>query len=479
MNMNDGAVAPPVPRGFRMNRRTFAFGLLLVATAVMAPHRPVHAASDEKGLRVAVFSADVTIPLGHRCMGILPQKAARIDDPLEAHGFVLLGAGPPVVLAALDWCEVRNGAYDHWREALAEAAGTTRERVLVCCLHQHDAPVVDTEAQALLDAVGLQKELCDPEFNEACVRRVADALRASLGHARSVTHLGVGQADVEQVASNRRVVLEGRVTFDRYSASGAVPKLAEAPDGEIDAALKTLSFWDGDTPVLAVHCYAVHPMSFYGKGGVSADFVGLARRRRAADDPRVAQIYLTGCAGDVTAGKYNDGSPAMRPVLADRIYAAMRKAWDATRRIPVGQVTFRNATADLPFHEGAGFMKEVMETTLRNPAAATADRILAAMGLASLDRLRRGVTIDVPCIDFGPAQLLLLPGESFVGYQLFAQRGRPDSSVLTPAYGQCWPGYIPTQAAFGDGFNHDWRWCGPGSDERLREAIGRALAGRR
>jgi hypothetical protein len=281
---------------------------------------------------------------------------------------------------------------------------------------------------------------------------------------------------VEKVASNRRAVVDGRVTFDRGSSSADVPALASAPEGEIDPALKTLSFWEGDSPLLCVHSYAVHPMSYYGTGGISADFVGLARRRRAADGPKVAQIYLTGCAGDVTAGKYNDGSPAMRGVLADRLHQAMRQAWMATRRVPLSEISFRSATVDLTFHEGSAFHRVTLQKTLRDAAAPMAGRILAAMGLASLDRVERGVAIDVPCIDFGPAQLLLLPGESFVGYQLFAQSRRPESFVLCAGYGECWPGYIPTQTALDEGFDHGWRWSGPGSENRLREAITRVLA---
>ncbi|MGC1276119.1 MAG: hypothetical protein WBC44_20640 [Planctomycetaceae bacterium] len=445
---------------------------LIVAVVLSLLASTAHSAE----FRVATFSADVTIPLGHRCMGILPTKATQIDDPLEAHGFVLLGSDRPIVLVALDWCELRNGAYDRWRDMLADAAGTTRERVLVSCLHQHDAPVVDTDAQALLDDVGLEKELCDPAFQEACLQRVADELRRSLGGARRVTHLGLGQAKVEQVASNRRVELVNRrVTFDRGSASGGVAMHRDAPEGTIDPFLKTLSFWDGETPLLAVHAYAVHPMSYYGKGGVSADFVGLARRHRQADDPQIAQIYLSGCSGNVTAGKYNDGSPAMRGVLAERLHDAMRRAWNDVKRVPLEQVTFRKTDIELPFHEGDEFRREALEKTLRSEAAPIADRILAAMSLASRDRLERDPTIDLPCVDFGSAQLVLLPGESFVGYQLLAQKTRPDSFVFCAGYGECWPGYIPTQSAFDDGFNHGWRWSGKDSPDRMEAAIQRVL----
>ena len=163
---------------------------------------------------LAVFSIDVTIPLNHRCMGILPTKSAKIVDPLYAHGFVLLGAEQPIVLCAVDWCEIRNGAYDQWRDALAKAAGTTRQRVLVCSLHQHDAPVTDAGAAKLLADVGLPGELYDEAFHDDAVRRIATALQDSLPSARRITHVGLGQARVESVASNRRVVYpDGRVTF--------------------------------------------------------------------------------------------------------------------------------------------------------------------------------------------------------------------------------------------------------------------------
>src|SRR4029077_381179 len=131
-----------------------------------------------------------------------------------------------------------------------------------------------------------------------------------------------GQAKVEQVASNRRYHdMDGRVRFNRMSASRD-PLIRAGEEGTIDPWLKTLSFWDDDTPLLALNAYATHPMSFYGRGEVSADLVGMARKRRQADDPKVLQIYASGCSGNVTAGKYNDGAPENRPVLADRLYAA-------------------------------------------------------------------------------------------------------------------------------------------------------------
>ena len=45
---------------------------------------------------------------------------------------------------------VRQHAYEMFRDKLAEAVHTTRERVLLSCIHQHDAPYFDLTAQKLL-----------------------------------------------------------------------------------------------------------------------------------------------------------------------------------------------------------------------------------------------------------------------------------------------------------------------------------------
>lgn len=426
--------------------------------------------------RIATFSTDITIPLGHRCMGVLKTKAQRIDDPLEAHGVVLLGSGKPIVLVALDWCEVRNGAYDLWRDVMAQAAGTARNRVLICALHQHDAPVADLGAQRYLDGVGLTGELYDVDFHDRCLKTAAAAMRAAIAESVPITHIGVGQATVDRVASNRRVVHpDGAVRFDRYSRMDADSFQAQADEGQIDPMLKSITFYDQDRAIATLSCYATHPMSHYGKGAVSADFVGIARRRRQLDTPGTKQIYLSGCSGDVTAGKYNDGADATRGVLADRLYRGMRAAAEKVTRQPLERLEFRCGEIELPFHEGAAFQRAEMKRVLENSSASVEDRILTAMGLSSLDRVQRGQPIDLPCIDLGATCIVLLPAEAFVGYQLMAQQIRPDIPVMAIGYGECWPGYIPTKQAFDEGFGHGWRWVSRGCEEIIRGELTQVL----
>ncbi len=425
--------------------------------------------------RVATFNADITIPIGHACMGGGVADAREIVDPLFAKGFVLLGAEEPLVVVSLDWCQCNNDSYDRWREVLAQAAHTTPQRVMLATVHQHDAPICDLTAQRLLDDQGQPGWNCDPEFHERAVQRTATALKQALSTARRVTHFGMGQARIEKLASNRRVVRpDGTITWERGSASG---NLYDAPEGEIDPWLKTLSFWDGETPLLAWSCYVIHPMSYYGKGGVSADFPGLARQRRQQDDPSVFQIYFTGCGGDTTAGKYNTGDPTNRIVLADRLYAGMLGAWQQTQRQPLRRVGFRNAELRLPPRDTDAFTIEAMRATLANTNATRWQRISAALGLSWRARVSRDQPIDVPCLDLndGAALFTILPAESFVGYQLAAQKLRPKSFVMVAGFGDGAPGYIPTDQCWRDGYNDHYCWVQPMTETVMRRALSQAL----
>jgi hypothetical protein len=193
--------------------------------------------SNPSNLRIAVFSANVTPPIGHGMMGGA-WLAKSVSDPLEANGLVLLGHELPVVFVSVDWCEIRNDAYARWQEDLAQAAGTKPERVLVTTIHQHDAPVADLEAERILRIRKLAGTVF--EFHERAVQTVARALSESLNSAREFTHIGIGQSKVEKVASNRRFSLpDGSVRFDRMSSTRNAAAIA-AEEGLIDPYLKIL-----------------------------------------------------------------------------------------------------------------------------------------------------------------------------------------------------------------------------------------------
>jgi hypothetical protein len=71
---------------------------------------------------------------------------------------------------------------------------------------------------------------------------------------------------------------------------------------------------------------------------------------------------------------------------------------------------------------------------------------------------------------------LFLPGESFIEYQLAAQRMRPDATVQVAAYGDDGPGYIPTAPAYLEGgYEPTVALSGPDSEAILVKAMQKLL----
>ena len=404
-------------------------------------------------VRIATFQADVTPPLGSPlCHGNV-SNVVTIVDPLTARGVVLLAAEQkPIVLCAVDWVANSNSGYDEWRKALAEAAGTTVERVAVHTVHQHDTPGCDFSTEELLAAQGLTNKFSNVPFAREAITRTARAAHEAVRQPKAVTHIGIGQAKVERFASNRRVPgPDGKVKYVRMSACRD-PKVRAEPEGVIDPVVRVLSFWDGDQPRAVLSYYATHPQSYYGRGGVSADTIGIARAMREAALSGVPHIHFDGAGGNVTAGKYNDGSPENRSILAQRLARGMEEAWKATRKSPLcaADIEWRVRPVALPLREELADEAPALKM-LADASAKFRDRARAARQLAWARRCKAGHRIDLSCLRLGSASVLHMPGELFVEYQLAAQQMRPDTTVCVAAYGDDGCGYIGTEIAYSQG----------------------------
>lgn len=421
-----------------MNRRS---ALALAATT------PVFAFKKAPGLRIATFATEVTPPLGTPlCLGLVVPGSS-VSDPLEARGVVLFPDGQqPIVLCAVDWVSIGNGSHDRWRAALAVAAGTVPGRVAVQTVHQHDAPGDDSTAEELLRMRNLPSVLQSEPFAQAALQNVVAAVRKA--KSTKVTHLSTGSAVVQNVASNRRILgPDGKFLFQRFTACKASPH-CDAPVGVIDPQLESVSFWHKERRLATLSYYATHPMSYYGKGAISADFVGMARRAQTD----TFAVHFTGAAGNIGAGKYNDGAPENRARLAERLGKAMKSARDAEKKFPVEAMRWKNLPVTLPLRGGADFTEEKILADLENEKLIPRDRANAGRYLAWHRLVKAGRKIEITSLRCGPMNLVHMPGELFVEFQLAARKMRPaGESVALAAYGDYGPMYIGTRKAYVEG----------------------------
>jgi hypothetical protein len=398
-------------------------------------------------LKVGVFEINVTPPIGSP---VAYAYTRSIVDSLTAKGIVILSDENPVVLCAVDWIGIANEGQDAWRESLAKAAGTSTDRVSVHTVHQHDGVSCDFTTEGILDEYGLGGWKSDTLFQRKAIRSVALAVEHAIQNAQPVTHLGFGQAKVEKVASNRRILgKDGTVKLTRWSRTEDTAAIA-APEGLIDPWLKCVSFWNEDQAIVVLNYYATHPMSHYGQGDVSSDFPGIARDRRE-NELGIPHIYFSGAGGNITAGKYNDGSPENRPVLAARMEKAMQKAWENTEKTPMiySDFDWNNAEVRLPLAEHLD--EEKLLAQLSDEQSDSTSKLVAADHLAWLRRTQEGHMVSVSSIRLGNVWLLNIPGEAFIEYQLAAQEMKPGEHVCTAAYEEYGPGYLCTEIAYSQG----------------------------
>ncbi len=425
-------------------------------------------------LKVGVFAVDASPPPGSPLM-YDPNKGAVY--PLSCKGIVLVGEGRPIVLCAVDWIGIANDGQVEFRKALAEAAGTDPRRVVVHTLHQHDAPICDFTADRLLAEQGINREMFDSPFAREVIARAAAGVRAAAAKARPVTHLGLGEGEVEKVASNRRILgADGKVKHVRYTACKD-PAVRDAPVGTIDPMLKMISFWAGAEPVAALTYYATHPQSYYRTGLANPDFPGMAREQRQKATG-IPHIHFDGAGGNIGAGKYNDGSTPMRQVLADRVAAGMARAWETTEKASITADDLGWTTVDVALPVSPHLDEQRLGALLKDPSTPLRERLESGRALAWLRRCRSGDTIDIACLRLGQARVLHMPGELFVEYQLAAQKLRPDLFVAMAAYGEYACGYIGTEVAYPEGGYETGpkvSLVAPKVEGVLMDAIGRLL----
>lgn len=430
------------------DRRQFLHTSLSTATAaLLAPS--LLTGTEKPSLKLASFRVDASPPMDHPLCGGWIKPVVGMDDPEEAIGFVITGAGAPIVIVAVDWTGILNEAHFRWRQVLAQAAGTTPDRVAVQCVHQHNAPFVCLEGDKIASTQSDLPHIVFVDFFEKCLENTANALKKAMTELRPITHIATGQAKVEKVASNRRFVNEKGVIGDWRGSASKNPVHWELPEGLIDPWLKTVAFYDGETKVAACHYYATHPMSYYGDGKVCSDFVGLARKRRQAEEPGCAHLYFTGCSGNIAAGKYNDGTPEARVRLTERIYAGIVGSEQQLTKQPIESIAWQ--TENVLFTPRVSLNETTLMEQVRNKDAALANRLRPAMQLAWLHRCERKEPIVLSALHINSTTLLHLPAESFLEYQLRAQAAAPDRFVATAAYGDGGPWYIPIAEAYPQG----------------------------
>jgi hypothetical protein len=129
----------------------------------------------------------------------------------------------------------------------------------------------------------------------------------------------------------------------------------------------------------------------------------------------------------------------------------MKRAWDDTNKTPVAETSFDWATRDVKLPLTELYDTKDQTEVLNNTDAKLIPRVRAARNIAWAQRATDGPAITIARLRLGPIDILHMPGELFVEYQLAAQKMRLNAFVCMAAYGDYGPGYIGTAIAYTQG----------------------------
>jgi len=427
---------------------------------------------------VTTFKVEVTPPVGGYLCGGFHEQSVGVETPLYLRGAVVSANGTRYVLACVDYCYLVGRSQRRLIEAVAAGANVPAGRVSLHSNHVHDAPLIDEEAHERIERfAGVRVH--DEGYFSGVLKRTKEAVETALKTpAREVGGIAFASHAVSRFASTRRVLEADGTCKVRFSICRDAA-IRDRPEGLIDPMLDQVVFYDTkQSPMVCMNFYASHPQVSDGRRMISADTIGVALDLFEKSHPDVFPIYFSGCAGDITAGKFTTlDRHRNRLVFGVRLYDAMQEALAKARPGPVGAVRWDDRVFNVPLSQ-IEQGEEHFQAILRGEGPVGV-KYNAATKLQRLEEKLTSCPYRISLARFGEIGILLLPAEMMVEYQLYAKshfRGR----LAVAAYGDGFLKYIATDEAFDQGgyeVEPAWTEVGKGIEACIKPEMDRILAG--
>jgi hypothetical protein len=418
-------------------------GTFEMAGVTAAPAQPVQAV----GLRVGAARIDITPPA---------PEGNKIRDRLYASAIVIDNGTTRAALIGADQISFGEPAWADVTRRVAAEFKISAEHVLTSATHTHSdgrfgvAPPLGTPAAgrgaagsagggAAMPQVGrgaaqpAPSPLSDAAV-EAARRAVARLQPARVGYGAGVSHLNVNR---DAIHPETKRWYQG-------------PNLA----GESDKTVAVMSFVAPDGKPIALFVnYAMHPINYYLRGLVSADFPGEASR------------YIESALGDDVVVVWTQGAQGDQNPLYSRpggVLAAARRAGGPPSEIERAEGVLDRWIKAMGAVLGEEIIRVANATSQRSDQARIWGRheTVTCPGRTRLDNAREGVpgqyedgppvNIRVGVLAIGTTIVSSVNAEIYTGIGQRIKSRSPFAHTIVTALGNgsAGSGYVPTEEAF-------------------------------
>ena len=408
-------------------------------------------------LQLGAAKAVITPPVGSELSGFIARSApmAGVHDELYARALVFAGedTAERAALVTLDVIDLNATTVAAIRQRAAALTGIPGERIGVTCTHTHGGPAT---------LAGRWLGRADDAYLDVLAQIAAGA--------------------VAQAAQLEPVVLTYACGHE-----ATVGKNRRVPGGVIDPIVPVLRFQRPDGTVVALLVnYACHPVTL-GPDNLlaTADYPGYVIRTLEAIYPGALALFATGCCGQINTGHtardgtfgrglawrtYGEAQRLGRAVAGAATQAAEQAAREAValpiapQAIQPAAVQIARRTVAMPLLPVAAPVEiaaqmaqwEVERARLTREGGASGEIGQYTVWLEWADALLArqlpvAIEAEVQIITLGEVALVLLPGEMFVEFGLAIKERAAPRPIITLAYANGTPGYIPHRSAYPEG----------------------------
>ena len=349
----------------------------------------------------------------------------KVHQDMYARALVLSDGTTRIAVLTLDWGALGRGPTTQIRKGIEEATGIPAENVTINSSHSHNAGGAEGEWE---DGLTYGDWLV-----KTCI-----ALTAEANDALEPAAVGYDRVPI-QIGFNRRLVQDdGQVT------------MAINPAGPVAAWTDVIAINTTARPgrVAVFFTYAAHPVITQFTDVISSDYPGsaIARLKKllgSGGTPETGGVFMfaQGCGANINAFPLRGGPEACDAVGAKLANALLRGNLEGVKS---GPIRVESMTLTLPFQQ-APSAAELEQAVKDNPDD---ERLAKRLKLVEEGTLPKTLDYPVTAMAIGPDLVILsLPYETFVDYQLFADRASPFAHTVTLGY--CLGGpYVATAADY-------------------------------
>lgn len=415
----------------KLSRREFATTATVATAAAMAPSL-LSAAEAPATLRAGAGERNITPPVITSAFLIGPNEMATgVHDELFARTLVLEHGREKVALVTADLVVVHMDYNDRIVDAISEATGIPRDRVVINTNHTHSAPL-----PRLVAADQTRPENWrDTPYSKWLVEQIVNSVKAAVANLQPAT-LRAGR-ETTQIGMNRRYMSRSHVT------------MTPNPHGAIVPWVDTLGAYDtAGKRIALLFSYAAHPVIIHGASRlISADYPGMTiARLKKRLTPKSGKLdgvlmFAQGCGANINGHPLRGGIEACQAVAGQLDWAVARTQLTELAAAPL---KVASTELQLPFQEPPS-IAECQRLVDKHPGFVPHADVLAIAKSGKQGTLR----YPIRAIGIGRELCILtLAHEPFCEYQLFAVEKSPFKNTLVFGYVHGVEQYIATRQAY-------------------------------